>query len=171
MSERTTERTSECEMVINIYNNESWNTYVDSGDFSYVSKKDNFIHPPGTLVYFVNIESKVLVGVGMVSTWEDGKVTRDTTLFPEYTRYTKELEKHNRYAIAMTKVRILPKPTPLSDLADFLGIDPKTPNNIVKGCQSSFSRAYYDSKRNPEINAVVREKFRTFLKTLLFVLE
>jgi hypothetical protein len=156
-------------MINAIFSNESWNQFIERDDTSFLSSANRFKHPAGTLVYFLNKDTRELVGVGVVSTWEDGSVCRCRRLAVEgepIGPFIGELSKYNSYEIAMKDVRILRNPIRGDSLAELLGINPKLPNNIVKGFHG-YTTAHYNPKEDPETNRVVLRRFRTLLQSLL----
>lgn len=156
-------------MVNGIFSSESWNQYIERNDTSFLSSDKSFKFPKGTLVYFLIKDTRELVGVGVVSTWEDGSVCRcrrrgadEDAVGP----YVGEPSKHNTFEIAMKDVRILRNRISGDALAGLLGINPKLPNNIVKGFHG-YTSAHYNPKEDPETNVLVLRKFRTLLLGLL----
>jgi hypothetical protein len=144
-------------LIQGIFTNDSWEQYLAREDTTFLPSRVRRNLRTGSIIYFFNKDTQELVGLGEVSTWEDGSVCRECHLH-EISPYTEELSK-----ICMKNVRILRNPVSGENIAKLLSIYSKVSNNITK-CGHAYSRAYYGKK--DERDESVIERFRIFLLSL-----
>jgi hypothetical protein len=153
---------TEPQLVLGVFKNDTLKQYLERDDKTFLSSDKRVHFPVGTLLYLMNLDTKELIGVAEISSWEDGSVCRERHLL-DPDPYSGRGSKYNPYEIAVKQVKLLQKPMKCSDLASLLDIDSKKPNNIVKGFHS-YTSAFYDRKNDPETHRRVIREFRAVIR-------
>jgi len=99
---------SDVKIVLGVFKNDTLKQYLSREDKSFLSSDKRVELSSGTLVYMMNIETRELIGVAEISSWEDGSLCRERHLL-DVDPYTGIGAKYNRYEIAVKKVVILRK--------------------------------------------------------------
>jgi hypothetical protein len=158
---------SEPEVVLGVFKNDTLKEYLERDDKTFLSSDKRVSFSSGTLLYLMNLDSKEIIGVAEISSWEDGSVCRERHLV-DPDPYTGRGAKYNPYESAVKKVKLLRKPMKCCDLAILLDIDSKKPNNIVKGFHG-YTSAFYNHKKDPETHSRVIGEFRSILRGWLYM--